>query len=272
MILGGPFPPLITGITIIKNVKLEEETAMEEEKRLLLLQVTDSVFPIGAYSHSFGLETYIQKGRIRNREGAWKFIRQTIRYPLTFTELLGMRLAWEAGKEGNYQRIEALEERLAAFKVPEETRTASEKLASRFIKTAGLMLKTLEEEKGDGQEEKEDSSAKPSLRFAKYGERPNPHQVNAAYGVFAAVTGIELEELLTFYLYSQVSAMVVNCVKTIPLSQSDGQALLTKSIKLQQEAVKKVLAGKEEYLGLSMPGFDLACMEHEALYSRLYMS
>ena len=43
---------------------------MEVRKKLLLLQITDSAFPIGAYSHSFGLETYIQKGMVKSREEA----------------------------------------------------------------------------------------------------------------------------------------------------------------------------------------------------------
>ena len=67
---------------------------MEVRKKLLLLQITDSAFPIGAYSHSFGLETYIQKGMVKSREEAWNYIRQSIRYSLTFTELLGVRRSW----------------------------------------------------------------------------------------------------------------------------------------------------------------------------------
>lgn len=32
------------------------------EKQFYLLQVNDALFPIGGYSHSQGLETYIQRG------------------------------------------------------------------------------------------------------------------------------------------------------------------------------------------------------------------
>ena len=31
------------------------------KKEFLILQINDSLFPIGSYSHSYGLETYIQK-------------------------------------------------------------------------------------------------------------------------------------------------------------------------------------------------------------------
>ena len=42
--------------------------------RLLLLQVNDALFPIGAYSHSYGLETYIQEGRVRDAKTAGEYI------------------------------------------------------------------------------------------------------------------------------------------------------------------------------------------------------
>ena len=35
---------------------------------------------------------------------------------------------------------------------------------------------------------------------------------------------------------------------------------------------EKVTELGEEWLGLSGPGFDLRCMQHEGLYSRIYMS
>lgn len=66
--------------------------------------------------------------------------------------------------------------------------------------------------------------------------------------------------------------MVTNCVKTVPLSQTVGQALLFSSARAQVEAVERALAADESLLGLSTPGFDARSIEHETLCSRLYMS
>ena len=74
------------------------------------------------------------------------------------------------------------------------------------------------------------------------------------------------------FLYAQTSAMVTNCVKTIPLSQSDGQQLLASMYDLFETVMEKTLSAGEEMLGLSAPGFDLRGIQHESLYSRLYMS
>ena len=44
------------------------------EARFLLLQINDSLFPIGGYSHSYGLETYIQKGLVNDGSTARLYI------------------------------------------------------------------------------------------------------------------------------------------------------------------------------------------------------
>ena len=66
--------------------------------------------------------------------------------------------------------------------------------------------------------------------------------------------------------------MVTNCVKTVPLSQTAGQRLLYQSQAFFQELLEHLEALTEEDLCLSMPGFDIRCMQHEGLYSRIYMS
>ena len=44
------------------------------EKVYLLMQVNDSVFPIGGYTQSYGLETYILKDLVRDEEKAYEYI------------------------------------------------------------------------------------------------------------------------------------------------------------------------------------------------------
>lgn len=239
---------------------------MAPETELLLQQICDSVFPIGAYSHSYGLETYIQLDRVRDVGTAWEYLASTLRYPLTNTELLGMRLSYERaaaglGEDGLSQgavvELAELEAHLSALKVPAETRTASEKLAARFIRTT----------EGLGVLGEREAAA-----YRAYAAARPSHAVNAAYGVFGALAGMDLEHLLHRYLYAQVSALVVTCVKSVPLSQTAGQELIIRSVPLQVAAVEHALTAGEELLGLSMPGFDVRCIEHESLYSRLYMS
>lgn len=84
--------------------------------------------------------------------------------------------------------------------------------------------------------------------------------------------GMDEDEVLLNFMYAQTSAMVTNCVKAIPLSQSDGQNILYHLHSHLDELLSKMKTLGEEMLCLSTPGFDLRSIQHETLYSRIYMS
>ncbi len=227
-----------------------------ENKQFYLLQVNDALFPIGGYSHSQGLETYIQKGIVHDEASAATYIANKLRWNLAYTDLLGVKLAYERAQAHDLNGLMQLEELLAASRLPMEQREASRKMGSRFAKTIeklGLDLTGI---------------------FTEYlaARRKKPMTHCCIYGVFCAALAIGLEDALAHYLYSQTSAMVTNCVKAIPLSQSAGQKLLSSCYPLFQEILSSVQQWTEEDLCLSAPGFDLRGIQHERLYSRLYMS
>lgn len=227
------------------------------DHRFYLLQVNDALFPIGAYSHSQGLETYIQKGIVKDEKSAKAFLIQKIRRNFLYTELLAARLCYEGAMEDNLKKIEQIEEILIASRVPMELREAAKKMGSRFAKTIRVLDVPFS-----------------SDIFQRYlnGREGKPLNHCCIYGVFCAALGIEEQKALLHYLYAQTSAMVTNCVKTIPLSQSSGQKLLNDCYPVLEEVLNEVKNLIEEDLCLSAPGFDLRSIQHERLYSRIYMS
>ena len=105
------------------------------DKLFYLLQVNDALFPIGGYSHSQGLETYIQKGIVRDEKTAEEYILHKLKWNMEYTELLAVRLAWERAVASDLDGLMHLEEILEASRLPAEQRDASKKMGSRFIKT-----------------------------------------------------------------------------------------------------------------------------------------
>ncbi len=229
----------------------------DRKKEFLLLQMNDSLFPIGGYSHSYGLETYIQKGIVRDLDSAGAYIRNRLETSFLYSDLLSLRLAWEAAGQGDLDGLEELEDRMDASRIPAEIRDASRKLGNRFAKT----LLHMNPEYGKG-------------FFGCYLSRRKGKSVShpCAYGAFCACAGIALGDAMAGFLYAQTSAMVTNCVKTIPLSQSDGQELLYGLYPFLEQVLKLAADCGPEMLGASAPGFDLRSIQHEHLYSRLYMS
>lgn len=227
----------------------------EQAKEYLLLQINDTLFPIGGYSHSYGLETYIQKGGVTSEQTAASYIRQMLHCSLCPNELLAIRMAWEeAGKE-NLAGIMELEEILICSRSAREVRQAGGKLGSRFIKTVSALPIDYE-----------------TTIFGDYAKLPGMKTHCVAYGVFCAAAGIGCTDALQHYMYSQASAMVTNCVKTIPLSQVAGQKLLFECQPIFEQVMRKLEDMGTEEIGAAAPGFEIRCMQHEGLYSRLYMS
>lgn len=230
---------------------------MDYKKTFILLQINDALFPIGAYSHSYGLETYIQKNIVYNAETAFEYIENNVKYNFLYTELLAARLAFEYSESNNLDKLLELEEIVTVSKTPLETRTAAQKLASRFIKT----LKAIDV--------KYESDI-----FSKYADisKSEFRTYAVSYGVFCAAVGIDKKSAMEAFLYAQTSASITNCVKSVPLSQTQGQQLLYKSYNIFEEVLDVLENLTIEKLSLSTPGFDIRCMQHESLYSRLYMS
>lgn len=228
---------------------------MNENQIFILLQVNDAQFPIGGYSHSYGLETYIQKNIVKDADSAFQFMKSSIQHSFLYSELLPSRLAYEYAQKGDLQKILELEELVEASKSPVEIRAAAQKLGSRFVKTVLSM----------------DVDYVSNI-FAEYAEKEKNPTHAVAYGVFCAAVGIDQRRAMESFLYTNTAGKVVSCVKTIPLSQTQGQQILANCHEIFIETLDKLQTLDESYVCLSNPGFDVRCMQHEVLYSRLYMS
>ncbi|MDR1775483.1 MAG: urease accessory protein UreF [Actinomycetes bacterium] len=234
----------------------------------LLLQINDAAFPVGAFTHSFGLETYILDKKIPDADAALRYITQNLFGSYLYSDLLPVKLAWQATRTGNLNDLVKLEELLYASRSPRETREAQCKLGNRFAKAALLL-----DGEADGSVGRDGGDAPEASFFARYldavgrmASRP------VAYSVFCTTHDIVLNDALSSYLYAHVSSMVTCCLKTVPLSQTDGQKILDRIRPRYPELLAALENLNESDLARSCPGLELRSMQHERLYSRMYMS
>ena len=107
------------------------------ELNFYLLQINDALFPIGAYSHSQGLETYIQQwncATMRRRRQEYIHNKTPMRI-LPYTELLAARLSYLAAAYGDLEQTSfELEEILEASRIPMEQREAAQESGFPFCK------------------------------------------------------------------------------------------------------------------------------------------
>ncbi len=223
---------------------------------LSLLQLSDPTLPIGSYAHSNGLETYVQFGIVRDLTTARTFITQMLCQNLHYTDAAFASLAYDAAMQNDAHRIIELDDECTAVKLPKESRHASQKLGIRLLKIF---------EPGTGNE-----------LLLNYKKSIQQHRAlghySIVFGMYACALGILKADALTGFYYNAAVAMVTNSVKLIPLGQQDGQEMLFSLQPLITTLVKNSLVPAVDKIGLCCTGFDIRCMQHEQLYSRLYMS
>ena len=100
-----------------------------------------------------------------------------------------------------------------------------------------------------------------------------------AYGhpalVFAIVAHhlhVPKETTIATYLYANVSSLIQNAVRGIPLGQTDGQMLLVEIQSLLEKVVDVISKLSIDDFGAVSPGLEIAQMRHERLHVRLFMS
>ncbi|ATL45868.1 urease accessory protein UreF [Chitinophaga caeni] len=221
-----------------------------------LLHLADPMLPIGGFSHSNGLETYVQRGIVKDATSAEQFVNDYICWNLLYNDAAFVYLSYQAAKAKDESLLLLLDEECEALKAPKEIRLASNKLAARLIK----IFKPLYQ-----------FPLIDAYEFAIKEKWATGHYP-ITYGALAACLDIPVAAALHAFYYNVTVTTITNCVKLVPLGQQDGQEILHKMLPVIGEKVQETMLLDRAMVGLCNVSFDVRCMQHERLYSRLYMS
>lgn len=231
----------------------------DNAKLFYLLQVTDPTFPIGAYSHSLGFETYMVNRIVSTPEETKAYLESNLQSSFLYGDLLAASLAYDYAQAENVGALLHLDEIIRAVKNPREIREASEKLGSRFVKTVVKMMPEIQ-----------------TTIFKDYLDQAQTQKcaTNYAvvYGISCAVLGIDKTLSLSAFLYTNTSGVITNAAKSVPISQTSGQMIMAELYPLFGSLIQQVKELTEKDLGMAVPGFDIRSMQHEVLYTRIYIS
>lgn len=223
---------------------------------LSLLHLTDPSLPIGGFAHSAGLETYVQQGIIYDAKTAKNYIIEMLSQNIKYNDAAFLALTYEAAINKDFIKIVNLDSTCNASKIPEEIRSASIKLGLRLHKILSVQCN--------------------SSLVKDFSENLTLKNINGHYaitfGIYSFVLNIALEDALIGFYYNTCAALVNNCVKLIPLGQQQGQEILFSLHSVIDELVMEGQNPDQKMLGKSCTAFDIRSMQHERLYSRLYMS
>jgi urease accessory protein len=221
-----------------------------------LLQLSDPALPVGGFSHSAGLETYVQQGIVKDAATAKAFVTGMLSQSIHYTDAALVSLTCDAITTGKANEIKYLDALCTAVKLPNEMAQASQKLGSRLIRIFQPLCN--------------------DRWLTEYATAIKTKQLRGhyciAFGIIASALKIPKADTLTGFYYNAATGFVTNSVKLIPLSQQSGQELLFSLHPLITQLVQSNLQPEKELIGICCAGFDIRSMQHEQLYSRLYMS
>jgi urease accessory protein len=217
------------------------------------LQLMDSLFPVGAFAYSDGLETAASQSLVHDSKSLAGWLDHYVHAVFTPCDGLALLKCWRALETGDWSVVRAINEELTALKPAAAVRASSSSVGKRLL-------------------------AAYSALFAKNGEvtgaLENLPRCNAAvaYGIAFSRFGLDVRESLLAFGYGRLSGMVSAALRLIPIGQQQGQAVLTESIDQLPGAVERILQNESEPLRSFAPILDIQQMNHRYVYSRLFRS
>jgi urease accessory protein len=221
---------------------------MHDRQLLQLFQLFDSQFPVGAFAHSGGLETYGQAGA--GPSALRGLIASQISNGWGRAELAAASLAWSAA--GHCDAADVL------------ARLATLVSAHKVIPSV------------------HDTSIRLGRRTLALVERLHPHALRAlavdpphhamVIGAAGQRLGLPRRGLLVAFAHSLVAASVATATRCMPVSPAQGQALIVELQPALEAAVVRALAASEDNLFTCTPALDIRCHQQRGLTTRLFQS
>lgn len=222
----------------------------------LLLQLADPTLPIGGFNHSGGLETFVQQGIIYDAVTLKAFAETQLKQNWLHNDGAYMSLAYTAATEHNLNALISLDRQIGTTKIARELRESSYKLGIRLLKIFAPHTN--------------------AAIVASYQAALTAQQVRGFYplvfGLLAASMQLDKAAALQAFYYNAVVGLITNGVKLIPLSQMAGQEILIELHAVIAHIVIASMQPQQQQLGATTLATDIRAMQHERLYSRLYMS
>lgn len=203
-------------------------------------------YPVGAFTHSHGLEWEVEAGTVRDAGGLRAWIGDILRHGAGRQDAILLAETWTAERAGDAARLAMVAELAAALAPSRERRTETMSQGRAFALATEAAWPV--------------SASKDPADLA----------YPVAVGLAAARHAIPLEPTLVAYLHAFAANLVSAGVRLVPLGQTDGQRAIARLEPVVAEIAAEALAAGLDDIGGCTLLADIASMRHETQYTRLF--
>jgi urease accessory protein len=213
-------------------------------------------FPTGSYSYSYSVEWAVEAGHVQDRKSLVDWLEADLSYGSGRNEAIFFSEAWRYAMDDDRAKLYEIAELAAAFRGSSEFALESSQQGAACLATLRRVW--------------------PDRLLDWLSEILSKRHIQPTFsvvlGIRSARQDIPVSLALPAFLQSYIANLVTAGVRLIPLGQTDGQAAL---LELEERVLAASAQAKRatiEDLGSAAFMVDLASIEHETQYTRLFRS
>lgn len=224
---------------------------------LALLHLCDSLFPLGSFAYSDGLESATADGRVATADDLCAWLDACLQETIGRMDGPVVWQAWAAARDEDWDALEALDDELNALRPSSAGRKSSRAMGQRLLTTWAALY---------------------GMRCTPSFDPPaleRPFRAGlvlpAAFGVVCASTGVERRDAVDAYAYTRLAATVSAAMRLMSIGQTAAHALLARTLARVPVVVDDV-ARRDGRIESFTPALDIAAMTQQYVHSRLFRS
>jgi len=218
---------------------------------LALLHLCDSLFPIGSFAHSDGLEAATASGGVATAADLRSWMTTCLFEMLGRCEGPAVACAWRAFAQGDAAGLRSLDCEVYALRPSSSARQASRAMGARLLRT---WIET-----------------HPGHRLGAVVEQQASFTLPVAFGCVCASEQLDVRETVCGFMYTRLAAVASSAMRLMAIGQLQAHGMLADLLAHVPEVADDVLA-RGGAPAAFLPAFDVASMSQQYIHSRLFRS
>jgi urease accessory protein len=224
------------------------------DRRLALMQLSDSFFPSGLFTLSHGLESLVQSGQVRSRQDLVTYLRLLLHQRVASSDLVALNVAHHHSHMDHWDQVRAVDHTLYAYTLLQSARTAQQKSGQALAMVAHSTW----------------PDAQLDVLQADIAHQRMPGLHAVVFAVVARAAGLDAESAAFAYLHSWLTGLVGAALRLGLIGHLQGQQIIQTLAPEIEQAIHQSRDRTLDDLWAWTPTLDIAQMGHRHLSQRLF--